>query len=129
MKTDIEIRQDIFLWLSTTDLKETVTGEISMTGRETDKEDVCISVLASEGRQWQKVYVNVNIYVKDIHANEVYRENTLRTGTLAKLCDTIMREHHGKGWMCRMEKQSVMEVSATNEHLINNKLFYQVINE
>jgi hypothetical protein len=129
MKTSIEIRDDIYAWLQSSALSGEVTGNITNTGRETDKEDVCISVLASEGTQCQKVYLNVNVYVKDLYVNKTYTENMERAGQLARLCAEVMESHYGDGWMCRLETQSVMEVSATNEHLINNRLYYQIINE
>lgn len=69
MKTDIDIKDDIYLLVKDSPIAEAVNGRIVRDGdRDTnsDKEDVVISVLANVNQQNQTATINVNIHVADL---------------------------------------------------------------
>lgn len=127
MKSDIDIKDDIYSYIEGTALSEIVTGKLSKTLRpsKSDKEDIVISILANVNTDIQQAYVNVNIYVSDLLRGEQYEENTIR---LRELCDAskkLLEVGHGEGYRFTLEEQRVMEVQGKNEHFINNKLLYR----
>ena len=61
MKTDIDIKDDIYGVLEGTPIHQEVTGNLCKQGRETDLEDICISVLSNQNGEEQMAVVNVNI--------------------------------------------------------------------
>ena len=71
MKSDIDIKDDVYNIISSSKLKTAVTGSLCKRGRPfygtgtTGKEDICISILANRTSQIQEAFVNVNIYVQD----------------------------------------------------------------
>ena len=67
MKTDIDIKDDMYGIIKGSALSKAVTGKLSKTLRPAGsyKEDIVISILANNNAQLQEAYVNVNIYVKD----------------------------------------------------------------
>jgi hypothetical protein len=130
MKTDIDIKDDIFKVIKGSDLEKAVSGKLCKTKRPADstKEDIVISVLANQNAQIQEAYVNVNIYVADVERDNQYEEDTIRLRELCALCTEILHGF-GQGFTFKIDTQRVLEVTATNEHLINNKLIYKYCNE
>lgn len=131
MKTDIDIKDDIYKYLKDSKLASAVTGKISKTLRppKSTKEDIVISVLANSNQQIQEAYVNVNIYVKDLFRESQYEENTIRLRELSKLASETLNSFIGKGYRFDLEQQRVMDVPGVNEHFINNKLLYKFSKE
>lgn len=137
MKTDNDIKNDVYLMLLHSPIKNAVTGSLRKIERNPSSrdEDIIISILANDSpRQVQESFVNVNIYVGDIQeksGGEVhYVENTLRTEQLARIiADMFIEAYIGDSYRITMDSQRVLAVSATNEHCINTRLLYQQINE
>ena len=71
MKSDIDIKDDIYRLIQKSDLKKAITGSVSKTKRPKDSklEDVVVSVLANHTAQRQEAFVVVNVYVKDDNVN------------------------------------------------------------
>lgn len=46
MVNEFDILGDVYHYLKDSELAKVVTGQVSKTGRKTDKEDICISVLS-----------------------------------------------------------------------------------
>lgn len=131
MKTDIDIKDDIYMYIKGSALAKMVSGQISKTIRPADsrKEDIVISVLANQNGQMQEAYVNVNIYVPDIMRKNQNEENSSRLRTLCKESSQLLNVGRGIGFRFVLESQRVLEVKDTDEHVINNKLLYKQNNE
>ena len=131
MKTDIDIKDDIYMFLKGSALAKMVNGKLSKTIRPTDsnKEDIVISVLANNNGQMQEAYVNVNIYVPDIMRKNQNEENSSRLRTLCKESSQLLEVGRGTDFRFVLESQRVLEVKDKDEHVINNKLLYKQNNE
>lgn len=131
MKSDIDIKDDIYRHIKGSYLDGMVTGKLSKTLRpaKSDNEDIVISMLANVNSEIQQAFVNVNIYVADVLRGEQYEENTIR---LRELCDAskeLFEVGRGVSYRFTLEEQRVMEVQGKNEHFINNKLLYKYSKE
>ncbi len=126
MKTDIDIKDDIYNHIKGSDLEKVVSGALSKTLRPagSDDEDIVVSMLANVNGQIQQAFVNVNIYVADILINDQYEENTIRLRELCRISSELFERGHGDGYRFTLDEQRVMEVQGKNEHFINNKLLY-----
>lgn len=131
MKTDIDIKDDIYMYLRDTMLTEVVTGKLSKTLRPAGsrKEDIVISVLANNNAQIQEAYVNVNIYVPDVDRKGQAEEDTIRIRELSEIASEILLVGYKDDFRFVLESQRVYEVDGRNEHMINNKLLYKQVNE
>lgn len=138
MKSDIDIKDDVWKVINNSPLKTEVSGVLKKTSvrpKDSCREDIVISILANNTKQKQIAYVNVNIYVSDDNVKGKYEEQTAR---LRKLCqmsfelfDNVRRNNFrlsltDPNFECG---QRVIESEATSEHVINNKVLYQIINE
>lgn len=131
MKTDIDIKDDIYLHIKGSKLYYEVTGKLSKTERPngSDNEDIVISVLANQNGQIQEAFVNVNIYVKDVTRNNQSEENTIRLRKLCNLAESLLELGRGRDYRFILDSQRVFKVEGKNEHFINNKLLYRQCNE
>lgn len=133
MKTDTDICKDIYHIVKDSEIKTTITGNITYTGRETDKEDCVISVLDSMNGQIQDGKVNVNIYVQDITSNGLIKPNVSRISKLSDISKEVFgdgrRSVFGDGFRVTLEKQRVLSVNGKSEHVINNTIRYKFNNE
>lgn len=132
MRNEQEIKTDIYKILKTSELVESVSGVLSKTVRHDSStaEDVVISVLSDpSNRQIEEVYVNVNVYVPDVRRGNQYEEDTIRLNELCKLSLKALRSVCGGGFRLSLDTQKTYEVSGKNEHMINNKVLYQICNE
>lgn len=131
IKTDIEIKDDVYDYISRSKLKQIVSGKLSKTKRpaNSNKEDIVISILDNGSGQYQEAFVNVNIYVKDLSRDNQPEEYSKRLRELCRVADEVLSVFHGETFRCTLDKQRVLEVNGKDEHVINNKLFYQQINE
>lgn len=138
MKSDIDIKDDIWKVISKSPLESEVSGALKKTSvrpKGSHKEDIVISILANDTKQKQVAYVNVNIYVPD---DDVEGQSEEQTARLRKLCqmsfdlfDNVRRKDFrlsltDPSFECG---QRVIESAGTSEHVINNKVLYQIINE
>lgn len=133
MKSDIDIKDDVYKVILNSDLEEEVTGELSKTKRPKDSklEDIVISVLANNTAQEQEAFVVVNIYVKDDDVNGQYEECSPRLRTLCQLCFSLFENVRGQDYRLSLAEDKGQTVFDTEngEHVISNKLLYQIINE
>ena len=127
MKSDIDIKDDIYLHIKGSDLAGMVTGKLSKTLRpaKSDNEDIVISMIANVNSDIQQAFVNVNIYVADVLRDEQYEENTIRLRELCYASKNLLEVGRGEGYRFTLEEQRVLEVNGKNEHCINNKLLYK----
>lgn len=138
MKTDIDIKDDIWRVIKKSPLFKEVTGELKKTSvrpKESRKEDIVISVLANNIRQKQLAYVNVNIYVADNYVDGQNEENSERLRKLCNMAFSVFENVRGVDFRLSLTDpnfdcgQRVIESEGTSEHVINNKILYQIINE
>lgn len=131
MKSDIEIKDDVYRVIKGSMLEKTVTGKLSKTKRPagSDKEDIVVSMLDNGKGQIQEAFVNVNIYVPDNLQDDQPEENTIRLHQLCKLAAELLEVQRGKDYRFTLDKQRVMEVNGKTEHLINNRLLFKQVNE
>ena len=127
MKTDIDIKDDIYNYIKESELANTVTGSLSKTLRpdKSNAEDIVISILANPNGQIQESFVNVNIYVADVQKGTQFIEDTLRLRELCTMASELLDRGRGECYRFSLEEQRVLEVPGTNEHVINNKLLYK----
>ena len=135
MKSDVDIKDDVYKVISSSELKKAVTGSICKRRRpfygteSPTKEDVCIAILANQTSQTQEAFVNVNIYVQDEDVKGQKEENTTRLRKLCQLSFQTFEAVHGSDFRLSMSEQRVIDCEGTGEHIINNKLLYQTIND
>ena len=98
MKTDIDIKNDIWRVIKKSPLFKEVTGELKKTSvrpKESRKEDIVISILANNIRQKQMAYVNVNIYVADNYVDGQNEENSERLRRLCNMAFSVFENVRG----------------------------------
>lgn len=131
MKSDIDVKDDIYGHIKGSALEKAVTGKLRKTKRpnESDKEDIVISVLANQNGQIQECFVNVNIYVRDIYRDNQAEEDTSRLRVLCNMSEELLKVGFGDSYRFELDSQRVIEVNGKDEHVINNKLLYRQCNE
>lgn len=132
MKSDIDIKDDIYTALLNSPLVKEVSGELCKRKRphNSSAEDVVISVLANNIAQKQMAYVNVNVYVKDDDIDGQNEEQSQRLRLLCQLSMQSVEAIHGKDYKVSLDDTDGQRViESEGEHIINNKLLYQIINE
>ena len=131
MKTDEEIKDDIYHFIKNSELETAVSGVIRKTRRPagSDKEDIVISVLENGHGQIQEAIVNVNIYVADNIRDGQAEEDTIRCRQLSRIAADLLEVGRGDGFRFILDRQRVMPVNGKDEHFINNRLLYKQVNE
>ena len=99
MKSDIDVKDDIYGHIKGSALEKAVTGKLSKTKRPngSDKEDIVISVLANQNGQIQECFVNVNIYVADLYRGNQAEEDTIRLRELCNIAEGLLKVGFGDG--------------------------------
>lgn len=131
MKSDIDIKDDIYTFIKGSELEKAVNGKLSKTVRpaNSNSEDIVISVLSNQNAQIQEAFVNVNIYVSDLNRDKQNEENTIRLRELCNLSKELLEVGRGGEFRFILDSQRVMQVVGKEEHIINNKLLYRQCNE
>lgn len=137
MKSDIDIKDDIWAVIKESDLLKVVRQlrKTSVRPRESRDEDIVISVLANATKQKQIAYVNVNIYVADDNVDGQSEERSVRLRRLCQMSFDLFDNVRGHDFRLSLTDQNydcgqrVIVSEATSEHVINNKIVYQIINE
>lgn len=132
MRTEFDIKTDIYLLIKDSELAKSISGKLKKTKRPygSGKEDIVISVLSDPSdTQIEEVYVNLNIYVPDIKRDNQYEEDSIRLNELCKLTKDALKNACSKGYCIHLQTQKTYEVPGKNEHFINNKILYKICNE
>ena len=135
MKTDIDIKDEVYMLLKESALADTITGVVSKTLRPANsrKEDVVISVLANNNTRPQSAYVNVNVYVPDLAVKyqveeqtvTQYEEDSARLREICNLCKDLFDTYVGDTYRITLDSQRVLSSADDGAHIVNNKLLYQ----
>lgn len=158
MKSDIDIKDDIYAHVKGSQLEQAVSGKLCKRKRPPGStgEDICISVVANENGQVQEATAYVNVYVADepvSHESGVpdadcasgcacqrqegsaraartqCEERTGRLRELCALCEELLSVGRGPGYRFHLASQRVLPVDGKDEHVIKNKLLYRMCNE
>ena len=132
IRTDIDIKDDIYGWLTGSTLAGMLSGSVYKDQRplNSDKEDIVISVLARDaGSQVQYATVNVNIYVPDVRRGQEAVENQTRLRTLSTEAASLFEYKNDKGAVYELDSQEILAVNGTDWHVINNQLKIRYNNE
>ena len=138
MKSDVDIKDDVWRVINKSALLKEVTGELKKTSvrpKGSCSEDIVISILANDTKQKQVAYVNVNIYVADDNIDGQNEEKTARLRKLCQMSFDLFDNVRGNDFRLSLTDpnfefgQRVIESAGTSEHVINNKVLYQIINE
>ena len=132
MKTDQEIKQEVYDYIKGSVLEEAVSGLLTKRKRplNSKKEDIVISILANVNAQRQEAFVNVNIYVPDqnVKKNGQFEEDGERLEELEKLSADFLNVFWVGPARISLDTQRTLEVENGTEHVINNKLLYLIEN-
>lgn len=135
MISDIVVKDNLYNFIKGSDLANAVTGVLSKTKRpkNSDKEDIVISVISNMSGQIQEIYANVNIYVKDlsITKNGVTQNemNVTRCRELCGLAFELLEVGSGEDFRFVTESQRVIAVDDIQHHVINNRILYKQVND
>ena len=133
MKSDIDIKDDIYDFIKNSSLAQAVTGKICKTGvrpKSSDLEDIVLSVIGNLNGQLQEAIVNVNVYVEDeIREDGQNQEATIRLRELCQKAAETLDVGNGKDFRFVLDSQRVIAIDDAKLHVINNKLVYKQLNE
>lgn len=133
MKTDIDIKDDIYRHLEHSPLVAEATGTLSKTLRPhaSRAEDIVISVLSSDAEgDLVTAIVQVNLYVAGVlRDGKQIIEASDRLRKLSRMCYDALRVGYAEddGYRFELTSQRILPVEDTGEHLINNRLKYQAL--
>ncbi len=127
MKTDIDIKDDLYLYIKGSNLAKEVTGILDKTERPEGStlEDIIISIDENENGGIQSALCTVNIYVKDLLRDNQYIENSIRLRDLCALAKNLFEVAHYNDARFYLTAQRVKKVDGVNEHRIENKIIYK----
>lgn len=132
MKSDIDIKTDVFKHIQGSELHRAVTGQLRKTGKRpkgSKNEDIVISILANINGQIQSATVNVNIYVAANVIDGQSEEQSQRLKVLCDLASTLFEVFRGDSYRARLAEQRVYEIDGADEYIINNRIDYKQVNE
>lgn len=130
--TDIDIKDELFTWIKTSELASAVSGSVYKDQRplNSEKEDITIAVLARDaGSQIQEATVNVNVYVPDVRRGKEAIEDTKRLRTLCTKAAMLFEYHHTGDRIVALASQEVFKANGIDWHVINNRLSVRYSNE
>ena len=135
MISDIEVKDNLYQFIKGSELANSMTGVLSKTIRpkNSDKEDIVISILSNQSAQIQEIFVNVNIYVKDLTMTKNgTSQNEMNVGRCRELCRLafdLLETGSGEDFRFVIDSQRVIAVDDIQHHVINNKILYKQIND
>lgn len=128
MKTDIEIRDDMYAFIKGSRLHRAVSGKLCnkpMRPANSCKEDICIDVVTNENlRRKQVATVFVRIYVADIDEKGQMSENTPRLRELARIAEETLRSGNGGEFRFDLDVVKTYEADGIHAHYISCKISY-----
>lgn len=132
MKSDIEIKDDIYAVLKGSALVAEADGALRKTKRPTNSnaEDIVISVTSNEDMGTKQIaIVYVHIYVPDIVRDKQYEENSIRLRKLAQLANETLEVYNGGDFRFELTGQRTIESEGINSHIIANQIRYEQNND
>ena len=130
--TDIDIKDELWTWVSQSNLATMVTGGVYKDQRplNSEAEDIVIAVIArTAGAQMQQATANVNIYVADKRRGREAIEDTARLRALCTEAASLFAYKHDGDAIYELDSQEVMKVYGADWHIINNQISIRYNNE
>lgn len=135
MKTEADIRDDLYAYLKTTTLSNVISGKVFKYEEERPEksmeEDLIIAPLTETPfSDIQEVVVMLRIYVKDLKdgGNQIYRTDSIRVKELEKICKETFLCFRTSGARCALENIKTFKVEASNEHCVACRINYKLCN-
>lgn len=132
MHTDIDIKDELWRWVSESTLASLVTGGVYKDQRplNSELEDIIIAVIArTADAQMQEATANINIYVADKRRGKEAIEDTVRLRTLCTEAASLFEYRHTGDAIYELDSQEVMKVYGADWHIINNRIRIRYNNE
>jgi len=135
MISDVVVIDNLYNFIKGSALEQAVSGVLCKTIRpkDSEKEDIVISVISNMSAQIQEVYANVNIYVKDLTiTNDGHSQNEMDIPRCRVLCDLafdLLETGIGDSFRFEVESQRVLAIDEMQTHVINNRILYKQVNE
>lgn len=129
MKTDIDIKDELYRFIKNSALHSTLSGGLYKTSRPNDSalEDIVISVIANKNQEIQEAIVYVNIYIQDVFADNMYIENTIRLREICRMSADLFEVGSVGEARFTLDEQRVLKAK-TDECVISNRLLYKQFN-
>ena len=130
--TDIDIKDELWSWISSSPLAESVTGKVYKDQRplNSEVEDIVIAIIARDAdSQMQRATANVNIYVADRRRGQEAIEDTQRLRKLCRDAAVVLEYRHEGDAIYELDSQEVMKIIGADWHVINNRLRIRYNNE
>lgn len=135
MRTEDEIRTDVYRFIKQSPLASVVTGKV-INGKDraanATTEDIVIKVNGNNLGQRQEAFVIINIYTQDNLRDGEYVLNDERVPLIERtVLDLFETAKRIGGARLSLPKDGQTLIAARNgrEHVVSNKILYQIINE
>jgi hypothetical protein len=132
IKTEASIVTEIWKYVRGSQLASAIDGEVLKSrdrSLNSKKADIVIKPLSNRPGQRQQSYVNCNIYVPDLLDDKQYEKDGARCDELEEIAAQVLELFHLDTARVVLDEQHTYKVENANAHVINNKLYYQIINE
>ena len=130
--TDIDIKDELWSWITASELASLVSGGVYKDLRplNSEVEDIVIAVIArTAGEQIQRATANVNIYVPDKRRGKEAIEDTVRLRTLCSEAASLFGYRTTGDAIYELDSQEVMKAYGADWHIINNQISIRYNNE
>ncbi|MDE5807686.1 MAG: hypothetical protein K2H76_06165 [Muribaculaceae bacterium] len=135
MKTESDVRDDLYSYIKTTELNDAISGRIFKYEEERPEksmnEDIVIAPLTETPfDEIQEVIVLIRLYVKDLFdsGNNIYRADSIRLKVLETLCKETFLVFRTEGARCVAENIKTFKSDSTHEHCIVSRINYKFCN-
>ena len=135
MKTESDIKNDLYGYIKSTDLMKSISGKIFKYEEERPEksmaEDIVIAPLTETPfSDIQETVVMLRLYVRDLFdsVNQIYRADSLRISELESICKDTFLRFRTDGARCVMENIKTFKIDSSQEHCIVCRINYKFCN-
>lgn len=135
MKTESDIRNDLYAYITTSELKKEISGKIFKYEEErpetSETEDIVIAPLTETPfNDIQEIIVMLRLYVKDLFdsVNNIYRADSIRLKELENICKETFLAFRTGDARCVAENIKTFKSDSTHEHCIVSRINYKFCN-
>ena len=132
IKSEGKIVTEIWKYVSNSELATAINGEIYKSRNRplnSNTVDIVIKPIANTPSQRQLSYINCNIYIPDEIDDGQYDKNGEECDRLEEIAARVLEVFSIDGARIVLDTQHTYQVTDAHAHVINNRLFYQFINE
>ena len=135
MKTESDIRDDLYTYINSSELKKDISGKIFKYEEERPEksmaEDIIIALpTETPFNDIQEVIVMIRLYVKDLFdsINQIYRADSIRLKELENICKETFLAFRTGDARCVAENIKTFKSDSTHEHCIVSRINYKFCN-